>query len=219
MPEFSELKSLVEKYFPGRFSKEQTDTLEKAFQGYIEWNQKINVISRKDIENLAVRHFLHSFAIAKLIDFLPGSKVMDVGTGGGFPGIPLAILFPKTHFHLVDSRSKKITVVQEIVQLCSLKNVQSTAQRAEELRGQYDFIVSRAVAPMDKFVPWVKKKVAPRSKHPLKNGIIYLRGGDVDAEMHDLKLHRIKWKTFPISDFFEEDFFFEKYILHLAWGK
>ncbi len=219
MPEFSELKTLLDKYFPDRFSKEQIDTLEKAFHGYLEWNEKINVISRKDIENLAIRHFLHSFAIAKLVDFLPGSKVLDAGTGGGFPGIPLAIMFPETEFRLVDSRSKKIIVVQEIVQLCGLQNVQSTVQRVEQLEGQYDFVVSRAVTSLDKFVPWVKKKVHPRSKHPLKNGILYLRGGDVKAEMLELKLHRIKWQTFPISDFFEEEFFVGKHIVHLAWGK
>lgn len=219
MPEFSELQKLLEKYFPDRLQSKQIETLEKAFHGYLEWNEKINVISRKDIENLAVRHFLHSFAIAKVIDFLPGTKVLDAGTGGGFPGIPLAILFPETHFHLVDSRSKKITVVQEIIQHCSLNNVQSTVQRVEQLGGQYDFVVSRAVAAMDKFIPWVRKQINPRSQHPLKNGIIYLRGGDVDAEMKALKIVRLKWKTYPITDFFEEDFFEGKYVLHAWMGK
>ncbi len=217
MPNFSELKLLLDKYFPDHFSMEQVGTLEKAFLGYLEWNQKINVISRKDIENLAIRHFLHSFAIAKVIDFLPDSKVLDAGTGGGFPGIPLAIIFPETEFHLVDSRSKKITVVQEIVQLCGLSNVHFKVQRIEQLKGQHDFVVSRAVTTLDKFVPWVIKRVHPRSKHSLDNGILYLKGGDVEAEILELKLRGVRWKNFPISNFFEEEFFTGKHIVHLAW--
>ncbi len=217
MPKFSELKTLLEKYFPDQFTGDQLHTMELAFQGYLEWNEKINVISRKDIENLAVRHFLHSMAIAKVMDFLPGTKVLDAGTGGGFPGIPLAILYPETHFHLVDSRTKKITVVDKIRQHCSLKNVQSSVQRVEQLGGQYDFVVSRAVAAMEKFLPWVRKQVHPRSKHDLKNGILYLRGGDLEAEMKALKDPSLQWKSYPIGDFFSESFFAEKYVLHVWW--
>ncbi|MCL4109471.1 UNVERIFIED_CONTAM: hypothetical protein GTU68_037736 [Idotea baltica] len=193
--------------------------MEKAFQGYLNWNEKINVISRKDIENLATRHFLHSLAIAKVIDFLPKAHILDAGTGGGFPGIPLAILYPETQFHLVDSRQKKITVVQEIGQECGLTNVQSTAQRVEQLGGQYDFVVSRAVTSMDKFIPWVLKQIKPQSLHPLKNGIIYLRGGDIEKEMKAFPKRRLnlKWKVYPIRDFFEEEFFAEKSVLHVSW--
>ena len=219
MPEFSELQNLLKKYFPDRFTEGQISILKNAFNGYLEWNEKINVISRKDIENLAIRHFLHSFAIAKVIDFLPGTKVLDAGTGGGFPGIPLAILFPDTHFQLVDSRSKKITVVDNIRQHCTLKNVQPTVQRVEQLGGQYDFVVSRAVAAIEKFLPWVEGQIKRKSRHPLKNGILYLRGGDIEAEMKALKNRRLAWKVYPISDWFEEEFFEEKSLLHIWWKK
>ena len=219
MPEFSELQNLLKKYFPERFTEGQISTLEDAFNGYLEWNEKINVISRKDIENLAIRHFLHSFAIAKVIDFRPETKVLDAGTGGGFPGIPLSILFPDTHFQLVDSRSKKITVVDNIRQHCSLNNVQPTVQRVEQLGGRYDFVVSRAVAAIEKFLPWVEGQINRKSRHPLPNGILYLRGGNIEAEMKALKNRRLSWKIYQISDWFEEDFFQEKSLLHIWWKK
>jgi len=219
MPEFSELQDLLQKYFPERLSEAQWKTMETAFQGYLKWNEKINVISRKDIENLATRHFLHSLAIAKVIEFKPETRILDAGTGGGFPGVPLAIFYPDAHFHLVDSRQKKITVVQEIGQECQLTNVQSSAQRVEQLGGQYDFVVSRAVTSMDKFIPWVQKQVLPKHKHTLKNGIIYLRGGDIDKEMKKLPKSKLKlkWKVYPIREFFDEDFFAEKSVLHVWW--
>ena len=217
MPNFDQLSFFLEKYFPDSTTSEQRDQFQKAFDAYVEWNEKINVISRKDIENLAERHFLHSFAIAKVMSFKSGARVLDAGTGGGFPGIPLAILFPDTSFHLVDSRGKKITVVQNVVQAVGMENVQSTVQRVEQLDGQYDFVLSRAVAPMEKFIPWVWKKVKAWGKHPLSNGILYLRGGDVEGEMKAMNMKGVKWKVYPISDFFEEEFFKEKYVLHAWW--
>lgn len=216
MPEFSQLRNLLDKYFSGKVSEQQFSHFEKAFDAYLEWNAQINVISRKDIDNLAERHFLHSLAIAKVMEFLPKSRVLDAGTGGGFPGVPLAIMFPETNFHLVDSRGKKITVVQNVVQQSGLHNVQSTVQRVEQLTDQYDFVISRAVASMEKFIPWIEKRISPWGKSPLANGILYLRGGDPDAEMKALGRKDLKWTLYPLRDIFEEPFFEEKFVLHVA---
>lgn len=189
---------------------------QKAFEGYVEWNSKINVISRKDMENLAERHFLHSLAIAKSIQFKSGTKILDVGTGGGFPGIPLAIFFPECEFHLVDSRFKKIQVVEAITQLADLKNVQATIQRVEDMRDQYDFVVSRAVAAMDQFIPWVRKRIHCRNHNALPNGILYLRGEDLTQEFKGQSFAQGPRMT-PISTWFEEEFFQTKNVLYLGF--
>ncbi len=201
---------LILKYFPNL----SQDQLQKfgALKGlYQDWNLKINVVSRKDIDELYLRHVLHSLAIAKIIEFKAGTQILDVGTGGGFPGIPLAILFPECEFHLVDSIAKKIKVVDEVKNQLELKNVKTSHSRVEDIKGYYDFIVSRAVAVMPTFVHWVRGKIAKKNDHTLKNGIIYLKGGDLSEELKDYNTAKI----FSISDFFEEEFFKTKKIVHL----
>lgn len=178
---------------------------------YAEWNEQINVISRKDIGSLYLRHVLHSLGIAKVQSFAPGSKVLDIGTGGGFPGIPLAILFPETKFVLVDSIGKKIKVVQAVAQALGLDNVKAVHGRAEKEKGQFDFIVSRAVTNMPDFVKWTRNKVSSVNRHELKNGILYLKGGDLKEELKPFKKARI----YDLSDYFEEDFFETKKVVHL----
>jgi len=168
---------IILKYFPD-LSATQIEQFAKLQELYKDWNLKINVVSRKDIDELYLRHVLHSLGIAKIMQFKPGSKVMDVGTGGGFPGIPLAILFPETQFHLVDSIGKKIKVVNEVATGLALENVKTTHGRVEEVKDTYDFIVSRAVAQMETFQRWVRNKVQKQQNHDLKNGILYLKGGD-----------------------------------------
>ncbi len=201
---------LILKYFP-----QLTDIQKNQFQMlqelYEDWNLKINVVSRKDIDELYLRHVLHSLGISKIQPFLPGSKILDVGTGGGFPGIPLAILYPEVHFHLVDSIGKKIKVVEEVVDGLQLKNVKATNARVESVAGKYDFIVSRAVAQMETFVHWINGKIAKKSIHERKNGILYLKGGDLAEELK----YYPKATVFPLSDFFEEDFFETKSVVHL----
>lgn len=201
---------LILKYFP-----QLTDIQKNQFmllqELYKDWNLKINVVSRKDIDELYLRHVLHSLGIAKIQPFLPGSKILDVGTGGGFPGIPLAILFPEVQFHLVDSIGKKIKVVEEVVEGLQLKNVKTTNARVESISGKYDFIVSRAVAQMETFVHWVNGKIAKENFHERKNGILYLKGGDLAEE---LKVYQTV-TVFPLSDFFEEVFFETKSVVHL----
>lgn len=201
---------LILKYFPGitPVQKEQFGQLETLYK---DWNLKINVVSRKDVEELYLRHVLHSLAIAKVITFLPGAKVLDVGTGGGFPGIPLAILFPETHFTLVDSIGKKIKVVDEVVSGLQLKNVVTVNDRVENVKSKFDFIVSRAVAAMPTFVHWTGSKIAAKDKHVLPNGILYLKGGDLEEELSGFPHADI----YPISDFFEEDFFETKKVVYL----
>ena len=171
----------IQKFFPN-LSEIQIKQFTDLNDLYLEWNEKINVISRKDIDELYTNHVLHSLAIAKVLSFEDGSKVLDVGTGGGFPGIPLAILFPNVEFHLVDSIQKKILVVNEIAQALNLKNVKAEAKRAENLNSKYDFIVSRAVTQMPKFVDWVKNKILKKHINSLPNGILYLKGGDLKEE-------------------------------------
>lgn len=178
---------------------------------YKDWNQKINVVSRKDIEELYLRHVLHSLGIAKIQKFQPGSTVLDVGTGGGFPGIPLAILFPETHFTLVDSIGKKIKVVEEVVEGLGLTNVTAVNSRVEEIKKRFDFIVSRAVAVMPTFTHWVKGKIKKESVHEIRNGILYLKGGDLSEELAGYKTAEI----FDLPDFFEEDFFETKKVVYL----
>ncbi|ALM06441.1 16S rRNA methyltransferase [Sediminicola sp. YIK13] len=201
---------LIFKYFP-TLSDEQKDQFAKLQELYQDWNQKINVVSRKDIDELYLRHVLHSLAIAKVQQFNPGTTVLDVGTGGGFPGIPLAILFPETHFTLVDAIGKKIKVVEEVVDGLGITNVTAKNMRVEELKEQFDFIVSRAVAAMPTFVHWVKGKVKKNSVHERRNGILYLKGGDLTEELMDYKTVEI----INLPDFYEEDFFDTKKVVYL----
>lgn len=199
-------------YFP-ELNDLQKERLQKLNDLYQDWNLKINVVSRKDIDELYLRHVLHSLAIAKLQPFKSGAKILDVGTGGGFPGIPLAILFPETEFHLVDSIGKKIKVVDSVKDGLELDNVKTFNCRVEDLdrNGEYDFIVSRAVAQMESFVRWVKGKIAKKNIHKLKNGILYLKGGDLRQELAQYKTAQI----YPLSEYFEEEFFESKSLVHL----
>ncbi len=202
---------IIQKYFPD-LTEEQNRQFILLQSLYEEWNNKINVISRKDIDQLYERHVLHSLAIAKIIRFKNKTSILDVGTGGGFPGIPLAILFPECSFHLVDSIGKKINVVQEISLALDLRNITPEQIRAEKIKNQYDFIVSRAVTAFPAFYNWVRKKIKHESKNELKNGILYLKGGDLNKELKDFK-SRIK--TFEISKFYSESFFETKKIIYL----
>lgn len=192
-------------------SEKQIQQFQQLESLYFEWNEKINVISRKDIEELYVKHVLHSLAIAKVMKFKSGSDVLDVGTGGGFPGIPLAILFPEVNFHLVDSIQKKILVVTEVANALGLENVKAEANRVEKLKVKYDFIVSRAVTQMPKFVGWVRNKIKQEQKNPLPNGILYLKGGDLTEELQDFRDIVI----YPIPDFFSDPFFETKKVVYL----
>jgi len=203
---------IIHKYFKD-LTATQIEQFSKLQELYKDWNLKINVVSRKDIDELYLRHVLHSLAIAKLVQFKPGSKVLDVGTGGGFPGIPLAILFPETQFHLVDSIGKKIKVVKEVAEGLGLTNVKTTNGRVEEqVKDTYDFIVSRAVAQMETFVRWTKGKISKKQNHDLKNGILYLKGGDLTEE---LKLYTSA-TIYDLTDYFEEDFYETKKLVHLG---
>ena len=200
----------ITKYFTD-LSEQQLKQFAQLEYLYKTWNAQINVISRKDIDELYLRHVLHSLAIAKIIKFNPKSRVLDVGTGGGFPGLPLAILFPKTTFVLVDSIGKKIKVVNEISTSLGLKNVTAIHTRAEKVKGEFDFIVSRAVTKMDDFYKWIKKKVSPKHKHEIRNGILYLKGGDLTEELANFP----KAKLYNISDFFNDEFYETKKIVHI----
>lgn len=205
---------LILKYFPN-LTDSQISKFRTLEELYKDWNVKINVVSRKDIDELYLRHVLHSLAIAKIVKFKSGCHILDVGTGGGFPGIPLAILFPDCQFHLVDSIAKKIKVVDEVKVGLGLTNVTTSYSRVEDITGRFDFIVSRAVAAMPTFVHWVKGKIAKSSKHQLKNGILYLKGGDLSEELKGYK----NAKVYNITDFFDEDFFETKKIVHLPLKK
>jgi 16S rRNA (guanine527-N7)-methyltransferase len=200
----------IVKHFPNltEIQIKQFEMLEALYQ---DWNAKINVISRKDIGELYVKHVLHSLAIAKIQKFEPGTYVLDVGTGGGFPGIPLAILFPETRFYLIDVILKKITVVKAVAEAIGLKNVKAEQIRAENVKGDYDFIVSRAVTNMPDFVSWVKDKIKKQNKHELKNGILYLKGGDLTEELAAFP----KATEYPIAAIFDQEFFETKKVVHL----
>lgn len=198
------------KQFPD-LSENQILQFQKLQALYEDWNAKINVISRKDIDELYTRHVLHSLGIAKIIEFRPGSKIMDVGTGGGFPGIPLAILYPEVDFYLIDVIAKKIKVVNEVATGLGLKNLKAEQKRAELVKQEFDFIVSRAVTNMPDFVSWVDGKISKKQNHELANGILYLKGGDLTEELKDFP----KATEYNLSDFFTDEFFETKKVVHL----
>lgn len=201
---------VILKYFPN-LTVSQIEQF-KALEGlYKDWNSKINVISRKDIDELYTKHVLHSLGIAKAHDFKPGSSVLDVGTGGGFPGIPLAILFPEVNFYLIDVIGKKIKVVKAVSEALGLENVKAEQIRAANVNEQFDFVVSRAVTNMTDFVGWVRKKIKKDNKHDIRNGILYLKGGDLTEELAPFAAV----KQIKLSDFFEEDFFETKKVVYL----
>lgn len=202
---------LILKYFP-ELTSLQKKHFEKLIQLYPVWNEKINVISRKDIQHLEERHILHSLAIARYIQFKARTTVLDLGTGGGFPGIPLAVLFPDTQFMLVDSIAKKIKVVNEISDVLGLKNISSRHARAEELKERFDFVVCRAVAPINKIDNWTKDKIRKKDFNDLPNGLICLKGGDIEEE---LKSIRKRTRIVPVSNWFTEAFFSTKMIVYL----
>ncbi|WP_199138573.1 16S rRNA (guanine(527)-N(7))-methyltransferase RsmG [Pedobacter sp. ASV12] len=203
--------TIVFKYFK-ELTEKQRAQFEQLYDLYSFWNAQINVISRKDIDELYERHILHSLGIAKFCTFKAGEKVLDVGTGGGFPGIPLAILFPETQFHLVDSIGKKIKVVSEVAAALGLSNVKASHLRAEQVTDQYNFVVSRAVTRLIDFYPWIRGKFAKENINAIQNGILYLKGGDLTEEIKESKL---KAELHPLSAYFEEDFFETKYVVYI----
>jgi 16S rRNA (guanine527-N7)-methyltransferase len=203
--------NIITKYFP-KLTETQLSLFEQLQPLYADWNAQINVISRKDFPEFYEHHVLHSLAIAKLISFTSGTKILDVGTGGGFPGIPLAIYFPQTQFHLVDSIGKKIKVVNSVLESLGLQNVTAQQIRAEELTDKYDFVVSRAVTRLPEFVSWVRKNIAQKQINAMPNGVIYLKGGDLQEETKPFK-NRVYVKK--LSDWFDEEFFETKKVVHL----
>ena len=202
---------IIRRYF-AELSEEQQRQFDALDALYRDWNAKINVISRKDIDNLYEHHVLHSLAIAKIVNFRPGTEILDFGTGGGFPGVPLAILFPECHFKLIDGTGKKIRVAQEVSQAIGLKNCEPTHLRGEEEKGKYDFIVSRAVMPLPDLVKIVRKNVSKTQRNALPNGVICLKGGDLQAELRPYA--KIVEAT-DISTFFKEEWFKEKHVIYL----
>lgn len=199
------------KYFPS-LTKRQLEQYEAMLPLYEEWNAKINVISRRDMEHFYEHHVLHSLAIAKVICFSPMTEVLDLGTGGGFPGVPLAVMFPDCRFTLVDSIGKKIKVVSDVVSRLGLTNTKAIQARAEQMDGEFDFVVSRAVTTLGEFVPWVRGKISRAQYNPLRNGILYLKGGDLEQELHPFR-HKVR--TWDISDYFEEEYFDTKKVIYL----
>lgn len=203
--------SILQKYFPN-LTKQQQDQFARLFDLYKDWNEKINVISRKDIDNLYLHHVLHSLAIAKVIHFRPGTHILDVGTGGGFPGIPLAIMFPDSAFTLIDSIRKKVGVADAIAKAIGLENTEIFQRNAMEEKCKYDFVVSRAVSHIDDLVKWTKKNIAATPHNSLPNGILCLKGGDLSNE---LKKYAKRSDTWALSDMFEEDYFESKYVVYV----
>ncbi|WP_194777041.1 16S rRNA (guanine(527)-N(7))-methyltransferase RsmG [Pararhodonellum marinum] len=204
---------IILKYFP-ELTEEQQVKFARLKPLYQDWNEKINVISRKDIDSFYEHHVLHALGIAKVMSFQPGSKVLDIGTGGGFPGIPLAILFPDTHFHLVDSIGKKITVVKDVAKQLKLSNVEAQQVRAEQLVRKYDFVISRAVTRFENFYPWVKGKFRKEDFNEFLNGMFLLKGGDIDEEMEALP---IAYVSYHLEDYFEEEYFKTKKVVYVPW--
>jgi len=203
---------LILKYFPD-LSENQKQQFDKLQELYAEWNAKINVISRKDMDSLYEKHVLHSLGIARVMNFSPNTKVLDIGTGGGFPGIPLAIMFPETHFTLVDSIGKKITVVKEVAAALQLQNVTAIHARAEDIPGKFHFVVSRAVTQMPVFLRWLKGKFEKVQFNPKHNGVLYLKGGDLSEELSGLKC-----EIFDLKNYFEGEFFETKKVVYLSKG-
>lgn len=201
---------ILSQYF--QLSAEQERQFEAAVGLYQDWNTRINVLSRKDIQQIESHHILYSLAIAKVEAFVPGSRVLDVGTGGGFPGIPLAILFPQVEFTLTDSIGKKIKVVEAISSSLGLRNVTAINERAESVKGRFDFVVSRAVTRLEVIWPWISSKFSPVSRGNSRNGLLYLKGGDISAELEALNRRAV---TVPVSTFFREEYFETKLIVHV----
>jgi len=204
---------ILTKYFP-KLTAQQREQFEQLQELYSFWNNQINVISRQDIENLYEKHVLHSLGIAKVLNFKHGTEILDVGTGGGFPGIPLAILFPECQFHLVDSIGKKIKVVTEVAQAIGLKNLTGQHERAENVANDFDFIISRAVTRLKPFYGWVENKVTRNQFNDLRNGILYLKGGDLEEELQEFGK---KYKLYNLSDYFEEEFFETKKVVYVPF--
>ena len=202
---------IILKYFP-ELTERQRERFAALLPLYEEWNAQINVISRKDMENFYEHHVLHSLAIAKVLRFAPMTEVLDVGTGGGFPGVPLAIMFPDARFTLIDSIGKKIKVVNDVIERLGLENSKAMQIRAEQLEGEYDFVVSRAVTTLPEFVPWVRGKISKSQYNTLRNGILYLKGGDLKNELFTFR-HKVK--TWDIGEWFEEEWFAEKKVIYL----
>jgi len=202
---------IIYRYFPA-LSETQRQQFRLLGDLYPDWNNRINVVSRKDIDRLYLHHVLHALGIAKYVSFVPGTRILDVGTGGGFPGIPLAILFPEVQFHLVDSIGKKIRVVQEIATGVGLKNVTADHIRAEQLKEKYEFVVSRAVTRLVDFYPWVHDKFLKENRNAVPNGILYLKGGDLREEIAEA---RVKAEIYPLSDYFSESFFETKHLVYI----
>lgn len=205
--------TLIQKYFP-ELTSEQIEQFGRLRELYELWNSQINVISRKDMEHLYEKHVLHSLGIAKVCSFVDDTEILDVGTGGGFPGIPLAIMFPNVKFHLVDSIGKKIKVVNEVAAALGLKNVKAEHERAEKIQGTYDFVVSRAVTRMAPFMGWIQNKINRNHFNPLDNGVLYLKGGDLEEELSEIKR---KYKLYNLPDFFEEEFFDTKKVVYVPF--
>lgn len=202
---------IILKYFP-ELTERQKEQFAALLPLYEEWNAQINVISRKDMSHFYEHHVLHSLAIAKVLQFKPMCEVLDVGTGGGFPGVPLALMFPQARFTLIDSIGKKIKVVDDVIEKLGVTNARAQQIRAEQLDGEFDFVVSRAVTTLGEFVPWVKNKISKSQYHSMRNGILYLKGGDLKAELFPFR-HKVK--TWEISDFFSEEYFETKKVIYL----
>ncbi|MCS6935012.1 MAG: 16S rRNA (guanine(527)-N(7))-methyltransferase RsmG [Chitinophagales bacterium] len=203
---------VIRKYFP-ELSSAQLSQFGLLHEVYTQWNDKINVISRKDIQSLYEHHVLHSLAIARFVSFLPGAKVMDLGTGGGIPGIPLAIYFPEARFHLVDSVGKKLRVVEAVCDACGIKNIFTFHCRAEEMKYQYDFIVTRAVAPLNNLLRWTKGKFLSRNRHAIANGLIALKGGNIEDEIAAARIPEVI--KVPLVRYFSEDYYKEKVLVYV----
>lgn len=205
--------TLIQKYFP-ELTTEQIEQFGRLRELYELWNAQINVISRKDMEHLYEKHVLHSLGIAKVCSFVDDTEILDVGTGGGFPGIPLAIMFPNAQFHLVDSIGKKIKVVTEVATALGLKNVKAEHERAEKIHHTYDFVISRAVTRMAPFMGWIQNKINRNHYNPLDNGVLYLKGGDLAEELSEIKR---KYKLYNLPDYFEEEFFDTKKVVYVPF--